>query len=57
MATSERKCWVSSERTNNDHVFHTSVACRHIKNIKPENLKQITFGQARKRRMPRCSDC
>ena len=57
MAFQERYCWVSSEPTNNDHVYHTSASCGYLKNIKPENLRKIPLDEALQNYDPPSHDC
>ena len=57
MAFQKRCCWVSSEPTNNDHVYHTSVSCGYLKNIKPENLIKIPLDEALQNYDPPSHDC
>ena len=57
MAFQKRCCWVSSEPTNNDHVYHTSASCGYLKNIKPENLIKIPLDEALQNYDPPYHDC
>ena len=57
MAYRERRCWVSRESTNNDHVYHIDRSCPYKRMIYPENLKETTVRKALSKGFPPCSFC
>lgn len=57
MAHQEPMCWVSTEPSNNDHVYHTDPNCPDKNRILHKNLARIPIKEAHRKNLPKCSRC